>query len=102
MNFEQDLTNIPVSRLKQITANRLRSFRGVPRISNKKELVKFLASALSSYESVTRSINNTSLPELQMLSALASRGGSVGLRELLEDLDEFQQSIAKNALDGLE
>src|SRR5438477_1395098 len=102
MNFEQILFDLPAARLKEIVAARNRTFRGVPRVNDKKELVKFLAGALSSYDSINYALKETSLPELRVLTAIVARGGEVSLEELTAGPNETKAEILNRAIDGLE
>jgi hypothetical protein len=102
MNFEQILYDLPVARLKEIFAARSRTFRGVPRVSDKRELVKFLAGALRSYDSITAALQQTSLPELRALTAIVARGGEVSFHELAVWDDEVRLALLNRAIDGLQ
>src|SRR5262245_2231584 len=67
MSFAELLYELPTDRLKEIVARRADTFRGIPRITDKRELARFLSSALSSARSVSKALRSTSLPEVRTL-----------------------------------
>ena len=78
------LFELPTERLRSITRSRAATIRGVPRIEDKLDLARFLASALSNFDSVRSAIKETTLSEYRTLAFLSSREREVPFDELLQ------------------
>src|SRR5437016_12079106 len=102
MNLSDILFDLPAERLRHIVHCRAGTLRTVPRITTKRELAQFLASALSQPESVERAVEDTSMPELQLLSSIIARGGSVSLKQLVALAGEDSKERLHATLEKLE
>lgn len=102
MSFQELLYELSTDRLREIVRRRARTFRGIPHITDKRELVRFLASALNNYESALKAIHSTTLPEMQTLLTIVSRGGEVPVEELTVAAGAGKSERLEEILDSLE
>ena len=102
MSFAELLYELPTERLKEIVAKRAATLRAVPRIGDKRELARFLASALSNPRSVAAALEATSLPEVRTLIGMVARGGDVPFDELVAAVGESNRGRLEDVVEALE
>ena len=102
MSLTRILFELPTDRLREIVRVRASTIRGLPRINNKHDLARALASALTNYDSVQRALRGTSLPQFRVLTSVIVRGGTASFADLAQDIDERDLERLEQAVNSLE
>ena len=102
MSLTQILYSMPATRLREIVRARASTLHGLPRVNDKRELARALASALSHYHSVQRVLKETSLPQFFVLRSLVVRGGEVHFSTLAAEVDAADVPRLEQAVSELE
>src|SRR5687768_7065184 len=102
MSLTRILFQLPTTRLRDIVRARASTIRGLPRIGDKLELARALASALTNYDSVQRALRGTSLPQYRVLAAAVVHGGEAAFSKLAETVGREEIGRLEQVIDDLE